>query len=253
MSGWAHGPHTTPPDDPTEDADPAGFLEDPVQVAFVNGERRLLLNEGGNTERLAFFSDAVFAIALTLLVLDIRLPEVPEEQVSEAVVGLLPKFGAFLVSFLIIATNWLTHFRRFRLMTGYDGWVIRQNFALLFLIALVPFPAALFAEHAPNAWAVALYAGTLGLTGLVQLWGWWYAYHRGLLSPIVTRTDYVLRRNALLVLPLMFLGTLPLLVVNPFAVLWAWMVFPVLMMAMRLVNRRVRQRAQRAPASSSAG
>ena len=95
-------------------------------------------------ERLILFSDAVFAIAITLLVIEIRIPDKHEMQLHEGVsdkallhaLGLLiPKFLGFLVSFMLIGLYWTIHHRMFGFVTGYDR---KLFFSTLFFFFLSP-------------------------------------------------------------------------------------------------------------------
>ena len=79
-------------------------------------------------ERLVFFSDAVFAIAITLLVVDIGVPaEVPDPDVPGAILRLLPQFAPFALSFAVIGTYWAAHHRIFRFIERWDGGLVRWN------------------------------------------------------------------------------------------------------------------------------
>src|SRR5215204_2057977 len=90
-------------------------------------------------ERLILFSDAVFAIAITLLVIEIKIPEIPDKELTEdkllgALGHLIPKFVGFLISFLIIGQYWLVHHRMYSYVTGFTTRLIWLN--LLFLLAI---------------------------------------------------------------------------------------------------------------------
>jgi uncharacterized membrane protein len=69
-------------------------------------------------ERISFFSDAVFAIAATLLALEIRLPEAQDNSVSSAILGLLPSIAVYALSFVVIAVYWVAHHRMFGSLSG---------------------------------------------------------------------------------------------------------------------------------------
>lgn len=189
-------------------------FDDPVEVHEENGRKVLRLGTGRNHERIVFFSDAVFAIAMTLLVLDIRLPEgTTADNLNEHVLELGPKLSAFGISFLVIAGTWITHFRRFRLMRGYNPSTIRQNTLLLLLVCLVPFPTSVFAEHAAPL-STAMYGGMIGLIFIVQAWSTHSAFRDGLLDPIF---DASMNRKAvgdLLWVGLPFLAAVALAWVN---------------------------------------
>lgn len=190
------------------------FLDDPVRVKTWGGRRVLLTDEGRNTERIVFFSDAVFAIALTLLVLDIRLPEGVGADLGAALVELRPRLIAFCISFFVIVGAWLTHFRRFRLLKGYDAGLIRWNFALLFLVCLVPFPTSVFAEN-PSPLATALYSACLGAIFAVQAVAQVHAWVAGLFVKAIdhrTHRREVINQGGV---ALVFLASIPLAFVAP--------------------------------------
>ena len=96
-------------------------------------------------DRLMLFSDAVFAIAITLLVIDIKWPELPENGAIhwDRVFGpLLLSFLAFVLSFIIVGRYWAEHLRLFRLVRKYDQGLINHNLFFLFFIVLFPFAAS---------------------------------------------------------------------------------------------------------------
>lgn len=104
-------------------------------------------------ERLILFSDAVFAIAITLLVIEIKIPEIHGVEVSDKALlhelsHLIPKFIGFLVSFLFIGLYWTIHHRMFGFVTSYDKKLLRLNLFFLFFIALLPFSTGFYSEYA---------------------------------------------------------------------------------------------------------
>ena len=116
------------------------------------------------TTRLEAFSDGVFAIAITLLVLEIRVPESEDISLGPAVLHLWPSFLAFATSFFEIGVMWINHHRLFTMIGRTDQRLLIWNTLLLFGIAFVPFPTALIARHlhADDAWVGALvYNATL--------------------------------------------------------------------------------------------
>src|SRR6516225_4566983 len=118
------------------------------------------------TGRVEAFSDGVIAIAITLLILEIRVPKVAEiASVGLAVklLSLWPSFLAFATSFGTILVMWVNHHRIFRLVRTVDYPFLYWNGFLLLMITFVPFPTALLAEHlaGPEATvATAFYAET---------------------------------------------------------------------------------------------
>lgn len=102
-------------------------------------------------ERLVFFSDAVFAIAITLLVIDIGVPEVPATQpnpiLAEELLALLPQFVSFGLSFLAIGTFWLTHHRLFTYIESCSRRLLSLNLLFLLFVSLVPFSSSLLGRY----------------------------------------------------------------------------------------------------------
>lgn len=119
-------------------------------------------------ERIVFFSDAVFAIAITLLALEIRLPEgdfSDNAALTRALLAMWPKYLAFGISFWVIASFWLGHHRMFLRIKRFDRRLILLNFVLLMLIAFIPFPTTLISEYG-NRTASIFYASTMVAIGL---------------------------------------------------------------------------------------
>lgn len=127
------------------------------------------------TARLETFSDSVFAIAITLLVLEVRLPtrETPTDNIAllSALEALWPSFLAFVLSFVLILMIWINHHELFRLIRGVDHILDWANGSLLLMVTFLPFPTGVLAQNfgatAENT-AVAFYCGTLFLTSIFQ-------------------------------------------------------------------------------------
>ena len=149
--------------------------------------------EGGiELERIIFFSDAVFAIAITLLVLDIKVParspslrkDYVPTWLGHALLGLGSSYFSYVISFLVIGAFWAAHHRIFRYITGYDGPLIALNTLLLLCVAFLPFPTAVLGEYGDTRIAVVLYASVLTATEFFVLLIWSYACRgRRLVSP----------------------------------------------------------------------
>lgn len=129
-------------------------------------------------ERLVFFSDAVFAIAITLLALDIRLPtdavQLTNQELFQRLLGLAPQYLSFVISFLVIGSFWAAHNRQFRLIRRYDGTLVFLNLLLLLVIAFIPFPTRVLSEQG-NCTATIFYALIMALPGLLAALMWGYA------------------------------------------------------------------------------
>jgi uncharacterized membrane protein len=104
-------------------------------------------------ERMILFSDAVFAIAITLLVIEIKVPELHGGHVTDKALlhelwKLFPKFMGFIVSFLLIGVYWRVHHRMFGFVTNYTPKLLSLNLLFLFFIALMPFSTGFYSEYA---------------------------------------------------------------------------------------------------------
>ncbi len=105
-------------------------------------------------ERLILFSDAVFAIAITLLIIEIKFPDVPKGTHGSELFHLfhhtLVEFGTFILSFLIIGGYWMRHLKLCRYLKSYDDGLIIRNLFFLFFIVVFPFSAASMGYFAPS-------------------------------------------------------------------------------------------------------
>lgn len=138
-------------------------------------------------ERLVFFSDAVFAIAITLLALEIRLPESEEllsnSQLSAQLTGMWHEYLAFFISFMVIGTFWMAHHRKYRFIRRYDGRLLLLNLLFLMVVAFVPFPSSVISKYSERT-ATIFYALTMSLAGLLLAAIWGYASgHNRLIDP----------------------------------------------------------------------
>jgi uncharacterized membrane protein len=97
--------------------------------------------------RMEAFSDGVFAIAITLLVLELAVPDGSEGHLLSAVLSLWPSYLAYIVSFATIGATWLGHNSITHYMHGANTAVLRLNLALLLVVSFLPFPTKLVAEY----------------------------------------------------------------------------------------------------------
>jgi TMEM175 potassium channel family protein len=122
------------------------------------------------TDRLEAFSDGVFAIAITLLVLQIGVPEAGEGELWHALAAEWPSFAAFTVSFFVIGIIWVNHHGVIDRLQRVDRTVLFLTLALLFFVAFIPFPTALLAEHldagVDEGVAAAVYMGAMSLISI---------------------------------------------------------------------------------------
>ena len=140
--------------------------------------------ERGGAGRLEAFSDGVFAIAITLLILEVRVEQVPGESLVEALHHALPEIGAFAASFLQIGIMWANHHALFRLIDRVDQLLLLFNLLLLGCVSFLPLPTRLVAEHTSGAdarTAALLYGATLTANAVAFNLVWHRAVHADLL------------------------------------------------------------------------
>jgi uncharacterized membrane protein len=122
------------------------------------------------TDRLGALSDGVFAIVLTLLVLDLKIPELPgqfaERQMLADLEGQLPNFLAWLISFILLARFWIVHHAVLATLGRCHTGTIVWNFVVLGLVSLMPFAAGLIGMYEYDPLAISIFAIMLGATGL---------------------------------------------------------------------------------------
>jgi uncharacterized membrane protein len=145
------------------------------------------------TGRVEAFSDGVFAIAITLLVLELKVPSVDEVAdpgaLGEALLRLWPSYAAYLTSFVAILIMWMNHHGVFRMVRSLNGPFMVANGFLLLTVTFVPFPTAVLARHVqgPSATvAAAFYCATYVLVSIGYNALWSAATRGRLLRPEVS-------------------------------------------------------------------
>jgi uncharacterized membrane protein len=137
---------------------------------------------GSDTFRLEAFADAVFAIAITLLIIEVRLPpaaQVQEMGLARALAHIWPSYLGYAISFIVIGIMWANHHNLMKLIDRVDHGFITRTLLLLMWVAFLPFPTAVMAEHLTDpderAVAVAFYCGCFTVTAFCYFLMWWHA------------------------------------------------------------------------------
>jgi uncharacterized membrane protein len=149
-------------------------------------------NNATQLERLTFFSDAVFAIAITLLVIEIHVPRlgvIDDRAFVAELATLQPSIFGFMLSFLVIGALWAAHHRVFGMLAGYSRSVMLPNMLLLMVIAFMPFATALMSANPTARVAEMFYSATLLLAALLQRWLFGRALRPGFLQPDLGPAD----------------------------------------------------------------
>ncbi|HVF81585.1 MAG TPA: TMEM175 family protein [Flavisolibacter sp.] len=190
-------------------------------------------------ERMILFSDAVFAIAITLLALEIKVPEVAKDLVSdhllaEKLAELIPKFVGFIVSFLVIAIYWVVHHRTFGYVINYNPRLLWLNLFFLLAVILMPFSSGFYSVYLLTPAArlpVIIYVINIVFLGTMSLIIWEYiANPKHRLSEGITQEMKKYFRFRAVVPPVAFIltATIYLFVKKEIAV-WMPLLIPVFM------------------------
>lgn len=190
-------------------------------------------------ERLILFSDAVFAIAITLMVIEIKIPEIDKSIVSDTLLGkelahLIPRFAGFLISFVIVGLYWTVHHKIFAYADNYNNKLLWLNLFFLMSIALMPFSSGFYGEYAPRInllYPYGFYCFNICLTGLLNflLWRYISSPKSGISEQVISpaRRSYASFRS--LVVPLAFLNSFLVSLFNPVIAHYMPLLIPAMM------------------------
>jgi len=148
---------------------------------FKAGDREHL-----SFERILFFSDAVFAISITLLILEIKVPSIQSEfselQLVAALLQLAPKIVGFLISFFLIGQTWTEHHRMCNFLGEYNSGMLWRNLWVLLFVVFLPFATALLSDYYFSRVAICVYACSFAGLGFAKASFWHYAVKKHLLA-----------------------------------------------------------------------
>jgi uncharacterized membrane protein len=170
------------------------------------------------TGRVEAFSDGVFGIALTLLVLELKVPHrdaagqaLSSAELARALLRQWPSYLAYVTSFISILIMWVNHHAVFRLIRKTDAWLLFANGFLLLMVTVVPFPTAIVAEHlttAAGVTACVLYGGTFFMISVAYCLLLYVAFRKCICAPeLEEATLRRLRRGYRMGPPLYFIAT----------------------------------------------
>lgn len=192
-------------------------------------------------ERLTFFSDAVFAIAITLLVIEIHVPHVEhggDAAYLAALAALLPHLLGFVLSFMVIGALWISHHRVFGMLRGFERGLLWPNLLVLLAVAFMPFATAFMAANSKERVPAMCYAGWLLLAGLLQRWLFSRALQPQRLDASVTATELAEVRWRSWALPIVALLALLVAYLAPVLSYLLYLLIPLLVGVLALLGRR---------------
>jgi uncharacterized membrane protein len=210
------------------DAGPA----DPSVEPPAESRRPQAAGGDSDTARLETFADGVMAIAITLLILEVRVPQVPGARLSAALSRQWPSYAGYLVSFLTIGVIWVNHHHMFKLIERTNHAFLILNVVFLLTIAFLPWPTALVADYVRDPSGRTLAAAVYGLTmvAVAVMFNvvWRYASGRGrLLLPGVDPVAIARSRRSYLSGPIGYAIATLLALANPFISLGIYAAFAV--------------------------
>ncbi len=188
------------------------------------GDPRAKRREGNEIEfsRIVAFSDGVFPIAITLLVLAINVPDhLPDESLTDALWAQRSDFLAYALSFAVIGRFWIIHHRFFGEVTAFDSKLLTLNIFYLAWIALIPFTSEVLGDHGGEAAAIVLYAANLSGVVLTGFWMQASAREAGL-TAIDAATHRELRYRSLYIAGV-FLTSIPVALLAPNIAPFMWL------------------------------
>jgi uncharacterized membrane protein len=198
-----------------------------VEAKAAPRKRRWAREERGmEFSRIVAFSDGVFAIAITLLVLNLNIPEhlSPGDNVGDALLDQHGDLLAYALSFAVVGRLWLVHHRFFGEVTHFDGNLMALNLAYLGFVVLIPFSSEVLGDHGDTPAGVILYATNLSVTNLLGAAMFLYAARSGLTRDRFLR--YVERPTRLrnVVGGAVFALSIPVALLSPLAAVLMWVV-----------------------------
>ncbi|WP_266079014.1 TMEM175 family protein [Haladaptatus caseinilyticus] len=176
---------------------------------------RVLGGEG--TDRLEAISDGVFAIVLTLLVLQFEVPDVPSAQAGTQLppylLGFQSLLFSYLLSFFTVGVYWVVHQNLFQNIERHDRILLYLNLLFLLTISFLPFPTELVGTYSTRlTWG--LYATNFTLVGLTMTATWWYAARRGLITDEISTHHARLVSIRGLIVPFVFVSSIAVSLVS---------------------------------------
>jgi uncharacterized membrane protein len=185
-------------------------------------------------ERMILFTDAVFAIAITLLVIEIKAPHVEDKldfTLLQSLLEMIPKFIGFFISFLLIGQYWITHHKLFGYVENYDNKLLWVNLFFLLTIVTMPFSSALYSENVRVNLAFIIYCLNVIASGIFNLMLWRYIGNAKKDLTVVLKDRQLLNyfTYRATIVPVIFSLAIPLSFVSPFfAKFTPILIFPML-------------------------
>ena len=182
---------------------------------------------GVTKERMMSLNDGIFSIAITLLVLNLSITEIPSSDIDTLLLPSLgmiyPKIIGYILSFFIIASYWLSYHRIFSFVRDIDRRLVMLNIFFLFFIVFMPFPTYLLGLYGPHISVVLFYAIVITINSLFLYVMWHHAAHHEdlLIQPLDDRFISYLSARCLIPV-VVFVASMAIALVSPLAAMLSW-------------------------------
>jgi uncharacterized membrane protein len=196
-------------------------------------------------ERMILFSDAVFAIAITLLAIELKVPailhDITDHKLAESLFEMTPKFIGFLISFVIIGQYWTIHHRLFGFVVNFNLRLLWLNLFFLLAVVLMPFTSAFYSEYITYflKTPVILYISNISFLGIMNFLMWRYVGNQkhglseGLPKPVA---NYFSMRA--IIVPIIFILMAFVYVIFPHIAVWMPLIIPVSLWVLTRMYRK---------------
>ena len=189
----------------------------PTSPAIASGQPPPLPRAAFGIARIAALSDGIFAIAITLLVFGLEVPDLGQpdsaDELAASLANMAPQFLAYAQTFFIVGTYWIGHHRAFRCMVREDDRLAWLNLVFLSTVSFMPFPATVVGRYPENRTAVVLFSSSLAAVSLTYAGVWAYARRANLLAAGTGPMAHIELSTALAVTAL-FVASIPLAFVD---------------------------------------
>jgi uncharacterized membrane protein len=230
-------------------SDPSGLQHGSQEDEQQTGHRTYRRGVGIAFDRVAFFTDAVFAIAMTLLIVAVELPELvgPLDDPStliEPLKAMAPQLISFFLAFLLLGRYWMAHHAFFAVLEKVDRRLIALNLIYLSFVAFLPFPTELIGKYEENPISVTLFALTMAAISGMETVIFRHAHRERLL--VHPMTDEVYRYGMIqsTVPVALFLVSIPIAFWDP-VTRYVWLIWVASLPIGLLIDRRQRDQARK--------
>jgi len=195
--------------------------------------------------RVETLADGVFAIVMTILVLDLSVPQVSDPtQLVPQLVGMWPKFLTYAISFVLIGAYWIAHHSQYRFIERTNRIILLLNILFLMAVALIPFTASHVGEYPDRQASVVAYGALVAFIGVLGSIHWWYVTRdRRFIVPEVDPEFIAMVKRRVIMTPPMALAAIALSFVSTYASMIVYVILP----ASYLLPNRLDRYFDRAP------